>query len=280
MAQVKKYKPATPEPSAPWRERLHEIIFESDTPAGKVFDVGLLILIVLSFVVISLDSVAALRAQYGETLRVIEWYFTIVFTIEYVLRLIAVRRPLRYARSFFGIVDLLSIIPTYLSIFVTGAQALQVVRVLRLLRLFRILELSHYLNEANVLITALRASRVKITVFLGTVLTITVIVGALMYVVEGPANGFDNIPRSMYWAIVTLTTVGYGDIAPQTVLGQLIASVLMILGYGIIAVPTGIVSVEIARATTSVNIEACPACGAQGHDLDARFCKYCGESLE
>ncbi|NOK59870.1 MAG: ion transporter [Chloroflexi bacterium AL-W] len=266
---------------APWQQQLHSIIFEADTPAGRFFDVMLIICIFTSVLVVILESVVSIQAQYGLLLIVIEWIFTILFTIEYVLRLLSVRRPLRYAFSFFGIIDLLSIIPTYLAIFVAGVQSLIVIRVFRLLRLFRILKMVKYINEANVLLTALRASQPKITVFLLTVLSVTVIVGAAMHLIEGPEHGFTNIPMSMYWAIVTLTTVGFGDITPQTTPGRLLASILMVMGYGIIAVPTGIVSVELSRATRAYHeANACHGCGRMGHDLDAEYCKYCGEALE
>ncbi|MCE9668100.1 ion transporter [Myxococcus stipitatus] len=268
-------------PGEGFRARLHTIIFEADTPAGKAFDVALLGAILCSIVAVMLESVASVRQQYGLALYVAEWVFTVVFATEYVLRLMAVRRPLDYARSFFGVVDVLAILPSFLSIVFPGAQSLLVVRVLRLLRVFRILKLGHLLGQAEVLMTALRASRAKITVFLVAVLSIAVVMGTLMYLVEGPAHGFDNIPRSMYWAIVTMTTVGFGDITPKTVLGQFVASVLMLMGYGILAVPTGIVSVELANATRlRPDTQACPGCGAQGHDLDARFCKSCGTGLD
>jgi voltage-gated potassium channel len=266
--------------SAGWRERLHQIIFEADTPAGKTFDVILFVNIGLSVLVVILDSVGHIRARYGPLLTSLEWYFTVLFTIEYVLRLVSIRRPLRYAFSFFGVVDLLSILPTYLSLFVPGAEYLLVIRILRLLRIFRVLKLSEYLRESSVLGQALWASRRKISVFLLTVLTLVVIIGALMYVVEGEANGFTDIPVSIYWAIVTLTTVGYGDLAPRTALGQMLASLVMLLGYGIIAVPTGIVTLELSRAASPVvTTQACPVCGAEGHDVDAAFCKYCGGQL-
>jgi voltage-gated potassium channel len=272
--------PSEQSPSAGIRFRLHTIIFEADTPAGRAFDIALLWAIVFSIIAVMLESVAPVRERYGPVLRATEWFFTALFSVEYVLRLIAVQRPLRYARSFFGLVDLLAILPTFLSVLLPGAQSLLVVRVLRLLRVFRVLKLAHLLGQAEILITALRASRPKIIVFLGTVLTIVVIMGAVMYVVEGGVNGFDSIPRAMYWAIVTVTTVGFGDITPKTVLGQFIASVLMVMGYGIIAVPTGIVSVELAAATRhAVDTRACLGCGVQGHDLDATHCKYCGHSL-
>lgn len=267
-------------PLSSWRYKLHEIIFESDTRAGQVFDFVLLASIVLSVVAVMMESVAQMRADYGPLLVVIEWTFTLLFTIEYVLRLISVRRPLRYATSFFGIVDLLAIVPTYVSLLVPGGQYLLVVRILRLLRIFRVLRLREYLTQADVLVRALRASRFKISVFLLTVSTLVIVVGALMYVVEGEANGFTDIPTSMYWAVVTLTTVGYGDLAPRTSLGQLLASVVMLLGYGIIAVPTGIVTLELSRASQpSISNKACSSCSREGHDPDAVHCKYCGVLL-
>jgi voltage-gated potassium channel len=266
-------------PRARWRARLHEVIFEADTPAGRAFDVVLLVAILVSVAAVVLESVAGVRRRYGGALRAVEWALTIAFTVEYVLRLVAVDRPWRYARSFLGVVDLLAFLPTYLALVLPHAQSLMVVRAIRLLRVFRILKLSPFLIEAQQLAQALRASRRKITVFLGGVVTMVVIMGAVMYLVEGDAAGFTSIPVSMYWAVVTLTTVGYGDIAPRTPLGQLLASVLMILGYGVIAVPTGIVSVELAKATQSISRQACPGCGAEGHDADAIHCKYCGSRL-
>ena len=263
----------------PLRDQLHEIIFESDTPAGKAFDVVLILVILLSVVAVMLESVEPIRLRWGAALKVAEWVFTVLFSIEYVLRLYCVDRPLRYARSFFGMVDLLAVLPTYLSVLLPGAQYLLVIRLLRVLRVFRVLKLATYLNEAAQLMEALRASRRKITVFVFTVLTLVVILGSLMYLIEGPANGFTSIPRSVYWAIVTLTTVGYGDIAPQTTLGQALAAIIMVIGYGIIAVPTGIVTVELSRVERRVSGQACPGCGAEGHDPDARFCKYCGSAL-
>lgn len=264
----------------PWRARLHRIIFEADTPAGKAFDVVLLWAILLSVGVVLVESMVAVRERFGAVLRAVEWGFTLLFTVEYGLRLISVRKPWRYAISFFGVVDLLAVLPTYVSLFVAGSQSLIVIRALRLLRVFRIFKLRGYVREANVLLVALRMSRPKITVFLGSVLTLVIIMGALMYLIEGEENGFTSIPRGIYWAIVTLTTVGYGDIAPHTVLGQALASVVMIMGYSIIAIPTGIVSVELAQATRqAVTTRACPSCSHEGHDRDAKYCKYCGEPL-
>ncbi len=265
---------------APWRERLHEIIFEADTPVGRWFDVLLLWSIVGSVVVVVIESDVNLRNRWGPALFALEWAFTVLFTIEYGLRLISVRRPLRYAGSFFGIVDLLAILPTYLSLFFVGAQSLVVIRAIRLLRIFRVLKLAQFVSEARVLRAAMYASRHKIIVFLWTVLTVIVIVGAMMYLIEGPEHGFSNIAVSMYWAVVTMTTVGYGDLTPDTPLGRFLASMLMIAGYGIIAVPTGIVSVEIAEAKRkSMQTRACPACSVAGHDDNARHCKYCGSAL-
>lgn len=262
------------------RRTFYKIIFEADTPGGKLFDVILIWSIVLSVIAVMLDSVSAIRKDYGQFLYAVEWFFTVLFTIEYILRLVSSGRPLRYVASFFGIVDLLSIVPTYLSLFVPGSQYFLVIRVLRVLRVFRVLKLAHYLGEVHVLMQALRASRRKITVFLFTVLTLVIIVGSLMYMIEGAENGFTSIPRSIYWAIVTLTTVGYGDISPQTELGQALASIIMIMGYGIIAVPTGIVTVEMSRAEQKrVSTRTCPECLAEGHDRDAAYCKYCGKKL-
>jgi len=263
-----------------WQDRLHEVIYESDTFAGKAFDVALIVSIILSILVIILDSVAAVGSRYGALFKVAEWIFTLLFTIEYVLRIVCVRRPLRYIFSFFGVVDLVSILPTYLSLLLPGAQVFLVVRAMRLLRLFRVFKMIRFLSEADTLGKALRASIPKITVFLLTVATIVIIVASLMYVVEGPEHGFVNIPVSMYWTIVTLTTVGYGDIAPHTIMGRIIASLLMILGYGIIAVPTGIVSVELAMVTKKAcSAQACRTCSREGHESDALYCKYCGELL-
>jgi voltage-gated potassium channel len=266
-------------PAIGLRERLHEIIFEADTPGGKAFDVVLLWCILLSILSVALESVASIRQHYGWQLRAVEWLFTGLFTVEYLLRLYSVRKPWAYARSFFGVVDLLAFVPTYLSLVFTGTQSLLVIRALRLLRVFRILKLAHYVQEAGVLSQAMHASRIKITVFLGVVATIACIMGTLMYLVEGEANGFTSIPVSIYWAIVTMTTVGYGDIAPKTVAGQVLATLLMLLGYAIIAVPTGIVSVELAHAQRPLDTRACPGCGAGKHDADATFCKHCGAQL-
>jgi voltage-gated potassium channel len=263
-----------------WRARLHEVIFEADTPAGKRFDIVLLILILLSVFAVSLESVRGLREAHGPVLRGIEWGFTVLFTVEYVVRLTTVRRPLRYATSFYGVVDLLSILPTYLSFFLPGSQSLLVIRALRLLRVFRILTLTHFVGEARLLSAAMRASVRKITVFIGVVATTVLIAGALMYVIEGEAHGFNNILVSVYWAIVTMSTVGFGDIVPQTVLGRCVAAVLMMLGYAIIAVPTGIVKVELSASSRAArNTQACPSCGFDEHVDNARFCSRCGAKL-
>ena len=262
-----------------WRGRLHEIIYEADTPAGKIFDVALIVFIALSIVVVMLESVASIAESHGMVLRVVEWIVTVLFTVEYILRLLCVRRPFRYAISFFGIVDLLAIVPTYLSIIFPATRFLTVIRALRMLRVFRVLKLARYLRAARMITRALSASRVKISVFLYAVLTVVVIIGSAMYVIEGGENGFTSIPRSVYWAIVTLTTVGYGDISPQTPLGQALAAVVMILGYGMIAVPTGIVSVELAHQQEEIITRACPSCACEVHAPDARFCRRCGHEL-
>lgn len=266
---------------APWRETLNDIIFGSETKAGKAFDLVLIFSIICSVIAVMLGSVTKIYLQNRELLFYIEWFFTFLFTLEYTLRLISVRRPLRYARSFFGIVDFLSIIPTYLSFLFPSIKYMLVIRVLRLLRVFRILKLSAYMDEAQVLMSALNKSWRKILVFLYTIMTLVVVFGSLMYVVEGSEAGFTSIPKSVYWAIVTLTTVGYGDIAPQTPMGQVIAAAIMIMGYGIIAVPTGIYSAELIKtySTEKISNDACPDCGETGHDFDAEFCKYCGHLL-
>lgn len=262
------------------RHRLHEIIFESDTRAGRAFDAVLLWLIILSVAVVMLESVASIRSAYGGWLRVAEWTFTVLFTIEYLLRLLVLKRPVAYVFSFFGMVDLFSFVPTYLSAAIPGAQALIAVRAFRVIRLFRIFKLATHMRQGTVIMTALRLSRPKIVVFLLGVSAIVVILGAVIYMIEGEAHGFTSIPRGVYWAIVTVTTVGYGDIYPRTPLGQVIASIAMILGYAIIAVPTGIVSVDLAQASRQVSSgQACPTCGSEGHDLDATFCKKCGARL-
>jgi voltage-gated potassium channel len=266
-------------PLSPRRQLLYEIIFEADTPAGKAFDVALLGAIVLSVLAVMLESVAGIRENYGPWLYAAEWFFTLLFTVEYLLRLSSVMRPHRYALSFFGVIDLLAVIPTYFSLIFSGAQTLLVIRVLRLLRLFRVFKLTRYMGEARFLVAALRASHYKISVFLLTIASIEVIMGAVMYLVEGPEHGFTSIPRGIYWAIVTMTTVGYGDIAPQSPLGQAFAASLMIIGYSIIAVPTGIVTVELAQISKTIQMVPCPGCGLKAHLQDARYCRHCGSQL-
>ena len=263
-----------------WRRKLHEIIFEADTKSGKFFDVALIIAIIISVIVVMLDSVSSLRAEYGRLFTSLEWFFTILFTIEYILRIICVGNPLHYITSFFGIVDLLAILPTYVGLIFPGGHYFVAIRILRVLRVFRVLKIVQYLGAANKLKMALIQSRRKIFVFLFVVFVMVIIFGSIMYVIEGEENGFTSIPKSIYWAIVTLTTVGYGDISPQTPLGQAIASIIMILGYGIIAVPTGIVTTEMARGEFKpVSTQACPNCSREGHETDAVYCKYCGSKL-
>ncbi len=266
---------------APWRRRVNRIIFGAHTPAGRRFDLALVWAILLSVAAVMLESIEAVELRHGWWLRGVEWTLTGLFTVEYLLRLSCVRRPLGYARSFFGLVDLLSVIPTYLSLVFAGTQALVVIRILRVMRVFRLFRLAQFVGQAEMLTTALLRSREKIGVFLIAVVTLVVIMGTIMYLVEGKAAGFSSIPRSIYWAVVTLTTVGYGDIAPRTGLGQAISAVVMILGYSIIAVPTGIVSVELAEASRHGRKQrSCPGCEAAGHDEDARCCKHCGAALE
>lgn len=279
MQGIRMRRVANPAPLT-FRERAHEVIFEAETPGGRAFDIVLMIAIVGSVGAVMLESVAGVRARFGGALRLAEWTFTVLFSLEYVARLLAVKKPLRYAASFFGLVDLLSVVPAYLSIFFPGAQALLVVRSLRLLRVFRVLKLARFLDEAQVIGRALQASSRKIAVFLISVLVIVAIMGSMMYAVEGPEHGFTSIPHAIYWAIVTLTTVGYGDVYPKTDLGRFLASIVMILGYGIIAVPTGIVTAELTSAMRKpISTQACPHCSAEGHESDAAFCKYCGSKL-
>lgn len=264
----------------PWQAKIHEVIFEADTPSGKKFDVVLMTMILASVIVVMLDSVASIREQHGELLYVLEWGFTILFTIEYFLRLISVGRPLSYAKSFFGVIDLLAILPTFISLVIPASRYLLVIRLLRVLRVFRVLKFVRFVHEAQQLKNALIASRRKVFVFFFAVISLVVVLGSMMYVIEGEENGFTSIPTSIYWGIVTLTTVGYGDITPHTGLGKVLASIMMILGYSIIAVPTGIVSAEIAREVNrAVNTRCCPQCSLEGHDDNAGFCKHCGSEL-
>jgi voltage-gated potassium channel len=272
--------PINNKPQRSWREVLFEVIFEADTPAGKWFDIALILCIALSVIAVMLDSVGSVRAKYAGLLLTVEWFFTILFTVEYILRLVCVITPMRYAVSFFGIVDLLAILPTYMSLLIFSSRYLAVVRVLRVLRIFRVLKLGHHTKEATLLKKALLASRRKIIVFLFVVLTLVVIIGSLIYMIEGEENGFTSIPRSVYWAVVTLTTVGYGDISPNTSAGQFLAAIVMILGYSIIAVPTGIVTAQISQAYKGKpTSQVCPKCCAEGHDADAKHCKLCGTKL-
>lgn len=263
-----------------WRNYLHEVIFEADTKAGKAFDVILLLSIVVSVLVVMLDTVPSYKEAYSDLFYRIEWFFTVLFTIEYVLRIISVQKARGYVLSFYGIVDLLSILPTYISLLIPGSQYFLVIRILRVLRVFRVLKFTQYILEVDQLRKALASSRRKIMVFIFTVVTITVIVGSLMYIIEGGENGFTSIPKGIYWAIVTLTTVGYGDISPQTNLGQFVSAIIMIFGYGIIAVPTGIVTTELSRVQSGQHTTVvCPYCSTEGHDADAEYCKYCGGIL-
>ena len=262
------------------RKRVHEVIFEADTKAGKLFDVVLLVVIIASVIVVMLDSIAEIHQRYFDLLYALEWIFTIIFTVEYILRLWSVKQPWRYARSFFGIIDLLSILPTYISILVAGSQYLLVIRALRLLRVFRILKLVKFTREGMQILVSVRRSIYKISVFLAFVLTLVTILGSMMYMIEGSSNErFTSIPTSIYWAIVTLTTVGYGDITPATAVGQFLAAVIMLLGYALIAVPTGIVGAEIAVSQRSLNTHNCRNCALEFHEDDASFCKRCGENL-
>ncbi len=264
-----------------WKRRWYHIIFESETPAGRRFDVILMIAILGSLLVIMLESVPQLGEKYQQTFVALEWIFTILFSIEYIIRLLIVKRPVSYVTSFYGIIDLVSILPSYLAIVLGGAQYFIVIRSLRLLRVFRVLKMVRFIGEANVLSDALKASRHKIAVFLIAVVCINFIMGTVMYIIEGPENGFTSIPRGIYWCIVTLTTVGYGDISPSTPLGQLVASAIMILGYGVIAVPTGIVTSEINRSQNQrKELERrCAVCEHGGMSPDAEYCQFCGEKL-
>lgn len=265
-----------------WQIKLHTVIFEADTRAGKLFDVILLWAILISVLLVMAESVKEIGVPYEKELDIAEWVFTILFTIEYILRIICVGRPLKYVFSFYGIIDFLSIAPTYLALFFFDTRSLRVIRSLRLLRVFRVLKLGRFVKESDLIVSALKNSRYRITVFLFGVLAVTTIMGSIMYLVESPDSGFTSIPRSIYWAIVTLTTVGFGDIAPQTELGQFIASIVMVLGYAIIAIPTGIITGEVmksAKEETTSNTKCCQNCNYDNHDDDALFCKKCGTKL-
>ncbi|NND08129.1 MAG: ion transporter [Saprospiraceae bacterium] len=265
---------------SPTREKIYEIIFESDTALGKYFDIALLIFILGSVITVIMESVDYWHDNYLHIFLILEWFFTIFFTIEYILRLYCVHRPWKYATSFFGVIDLLAVIPTYLMFFLTGAQSLIVIRSLRLLRVFRIFKIGTYMEHGALIVESMRASRGKIAVFLYFVILMVVIIGSSMYVVEGDINDqFDSIPTSIYWAIVTLTTVGYGDITPVTNFGKLLSAIVMITGYAVIAVPTGIISANLVRKNFKVNGQACPHCSLEGHDNNAVHCKFCGEKL-
>lgn len=261
------------------KERLYEIIFEADTRAGKIFDLVLLCVIILSVVLVMLESVVSIQASHQKLLKTSEWIITAIFTVEYILRVLIVKKPFRYIFSFYGIIDFLAVLPTYIGLFVVGSHSLIVIRTLRLLRVFRILKLTRYTQAGRFIARAMWASREKISVFVLFVVIIAVIMGTLQYLVEGEASGFTSIPISIYWAIVTLTTVGYGDISPATPLGQLIASVIMIMGYAIIAVPTGIVTAEMMKPSAQKNTQVCPQCLFDRHDDDAVFCKRCGTKI-
>lgn len=263
------------------RAKIHRIIFEADTPTGKVFDIVLITAIILSVAIVMLDSVKEYHSIYGELFYQLEWAFTILFTFEYALRIISVQKARTYVFSLYGVIDLLAILPSFVSLLLPGAQMLMVIRFLRVLRIFRVLKFTQYLSEIHHLNSAILASRRKILVFLFTVVTLAILVGSFMYLIEGEEHGFTSIPRSIYWAIVTLTTVGYGDISPSTPLGQFFAVLIMIAGYGIIAVPTGIVTSELTKSSLKwKSTQSCRHCGFEDHDEDANYCKKCGNSLE
>ncbi|MCF8378884.1 MAG: ion transporter [Bacteroidales bacterium] len=264
-----------------WKAKLGNTIFESDTPAGKGFDVLLLFVIIISVMLVVFESIPDINAKYGHGLKISEWIITLIFSTEYILRITVAHHPKKYIFSFFGIIDLLSVIPTYLSLVFVGAQGLMVIRTLRLLRVFRILKLTRYTSEGSILLQALKASRIKISVFIFAILMIITIIGTLMYLIEGEQNGFTSIPIGIYWAIVTLTTVGYGDITPVTDLGKFISAIVMLLGYAIIVIPTGIVSAEMVHSTKmKKNTLSCNKCGHKSHEKDARFCSNCGEKFQ
>lgn len=261
------------------KDKLYEIIFEADTPAGKMFDLVLLVVIFISVVLVMLESVPSIRGQYQGLLRMLEWIITGIFTVEYVLRIIIIKKAVRYITSFYGVIDFLAVIPTYISLFLVGSHSLAVIRILRMLRIFRILKLSRYTQAGRSLARAIWASRAKINVFIFFVFVLVIVIGTVMYLIEGEEHGFTSIPSSIYWAVVTLTTVGYGDISPETPLGQFIASIVMIMGYAIIAVPTGIVTAEIIKPSSEGNTQVCPNCLHDKHDDDAVYCKKCGARI-
>ena len=269
----------------PSREEVYRIIFLAETRSGKIFDVVLILAILSSVTVVMLDSVPEIAERYHRLLRIAEWIFTILFTIEYSARLWCVASKKKYALSFFGLIDLFAVIPTYLSVLIPGGEVLAVVRILRVLRVFRILKLVQYIGEAEVLVATLKASRFKIAVFLIAVMSIAVIIGSMIYLIEGPENGFTSIPRGLYWSIVTLTTVGYGDVTPQTGFGQALAAMLMVLGYALIAIPTGLFSAEFVQQSAShqktlnTPVQSCPGCGSLEKDPQAGYCRYCGQKL-
>ncbi len=272
---------------ARWQFQVYEVIFGIDTWAGKAFDIGLLMAILLSIMAVMLDSVPEIQQRYGDELLVVEWTLTVLFTLEYVLRLASLQRPLKYGLSFLGLIDLLAILPSYINLLIDGTRFLSVIRAIRLLRVFRILKLVHYLKEVTHLWAAIQATRRKIMVFLLVILTVVLIMGSTMYLIEGPEHGFTSIPQSVYWAIVTMTTVGYGDIAPQTVLGKMLASLAMILGYSMIIVPTGVFTVEIVNSQNAENLTSsmlnqlvCPNCELALHQDDANYCRHCGTALQ
>ncbi len=262
-----------------FKDKLYEIVFEADTPAGKFFDVALLSAIFISITLVMLESISSVNEKYGYWLKITEWIVTIFFTIEYFLRIYIVKKPLNYIFSFYGIVDFLSVVPSYIGLFIPGTHGLTVIRSLRLLRIFRILKLDMYVKESSIITRALIASKRKIGIFLYFVIMLVIIIGTVMYLVEDNKAGFTSIPQSIYWAVVTLTTVGYGDIAPITPLGKFIAGFVMILGYAIIAVPTGIVSSEMISENKKTTTQCCPICVKEGHDENAEFCKFCGAKL-
>ncbi len=263
-----------------FREKCWRIVFRHDTLGGRLFDISLIAAIALSVLVAMLDSVASIHAEHGDLLYALEWSFTVLFTVEYIFRLSIVKDPVRYATSFYGIIDVMAVLPSYIGLFVPGAQFMIVLRVLRVLRIFKILHMDQYVEESGILMTALQRSGRKILVFLLTIVTVVTVFGALMYLVEGPESGFTSIPMSMYWAVVTVGTVGYGDISPLTALGRFITSVLILIGYGIIAVPTGIYAAELfGAAKQGRDARTCGGCGTVGHDPDAAFCRRCGHAL-